>query len=729
MRGGIRQFCRTPQDRSADIYNPRFIGSMRARHRRFATNSIIPAYRGDDKPAFPAYPEPDDEGYRPRGTLCERMPMLKTEDEATPQGIRPDPLSEWLEADGRGGFASGTAGGVRTRRYHALLLTATTPPSGRVVLVNGIDAWVESGAERFALSSHRYAPDMLYPDGQRRLVAFAHDPWPRWMFRLESGHLISQELLVDRDGCETMLRWRLLEGDGPIGLALRPLLSGRDFHGLHRENPRFDFRATIEGGNVAWRPYPEFPAIAALTNGAYTHAPDWYRNFTYDEEAARGLDHIEDLATPGLFRWDLGTAPAILMFRTGDGLDVRSGAHAERLAESETARRNTLEPRFGRAVESYLVDRDRGGTILAGFPWFADWGRDTFVALRGLCLATGRLDEAEAILAGWANAVSEGMLPNRFPDEGDVPEYNSVDAALWFVVATHDFFAGTSRAGRPVRPAVADALRAAVDAILAGYAAGTRHGIGLDTDGLLRAGSPGQQLTWMDAKVGDRVVTPRIGKPVEIQALWLNALRIAGAWSDRWHEIAARGLAAFLARFPDPETGGLYDVIDVDHVAGTVDGSIRPNQIFAAGGLPFPLITGDLARSVTALVETRLATPLGLRTLDPADPRYVGQYVGGVPERDGAYHQGTAWPWLMGAFVEAWIRVHGDSARIRRQARDRFLAPLLAHLEVAGLGHVSEICDGDAPHTPRGCPFQAWSLGELIRLMAATGEPGPTGGK
>jgi len=238
----------------------------------------------------------------------------------------------------------------------------------------------------------------------------------------------------------------------------------------------------------------------------------------------------------------------------------------------------------------------------------------------------------------------------------------------------------------------------------------------LDTDGLIRAGEPGLQLTWMDAKIGDRTITPRIGKPVEIQALWINALRIAGSWSDRWAQTERAARAAFQARFPNPQNGGLFDVVDVDHRAGENDPRIRPNQIFAVGGLPYPVLEGDLARGVVDLVERTLLTPLGLRSLAPDDAGYIAHYRGGPAERDTAYHQGTVWPWLTGPFVEAWLRVHGHSPTAKATARTRFLQPLLDHLETAGLGHVSEVADGDPPHTPGGCPFQAWSLGELIRV-------------
>ncbi len=621
---------------------------------------------------------------------------------------------EWLEPDNQGGFASGTDMLARTRRYHALLLTATTPPTGRVVLVNGIEAWLETSSGRIFLSTQRYAPDTLYPDGATHITAFTHDPWPAWTFALPDGTSLRQEIVVDPDAGETLLRWQLTApGGGPYHLSVRPLLSGRDYHSLHRENASFDFGATVRAGNVTWRPYAGLPAIAALTNGAYTHAPEWYRDFLYTEERDRGLDCIEDLASPGTFTFDLAQGVAAMILRAGDGLSVRAAARAARLIETERARR-TGEA-LTRAAGAYFADRDAGQTLIAGFPWFTDWGRDTFIALRGLALGTGHTREAASILSEWAGTVSEGMLPNRFPDASGPPEYNAVDASLWFIVAVHDLLA----TGAPVDSA---RLLGAIEAILTGYTAGTRFNIGADADGLVRAGVPGVQLTWMDAKVGDRVITPRIGKPVEVQALWINALRIGAAASARWAELAERAQSAFAARFPDPATGGLLDVVDADHVAGRTEAHVRPNQILAVGGLPFPVLEGDAARRMVDVVEARLLTPLGLRTLDPADPAYVGHYRGGPAQRDGAYHQGTAWPWLMGPFVQAWLRVRGETAAAKDEARRRFLPPLLAHLADAGLGHVSEVVDGDAPHTPGGCPFQAWSLGELIRIRAMLGE-------
>ena len=635
--------------------------------------------------------------------------------------------AEWLEADGLGGFASGTAGGERTRRYHALLLAATRPPAGRMVLVNGMEGWIDStGGARYALTRHRYVPDHLYPDTTAPLVDFNTEPWPRWRFRIDEHSHVTVELFVVRASAQTVLRWRLEVSEpraDALRLCVRLLISGRDYHALHHENPVFDFTVHGSGEHVWWQPYRDLPAIVARTNGVYAHAPDWYRNFCYLRERERGLDCNEDLATPGIFSFDLSRGEAVMILHACSceavGAVVHAAASADeiaaRLADQEHRRRAAFAGCLQRGAEEYVVARGDGQTIIAGYPWFTDWGRDTFIAMRGLLLASGRHDEAESILLEWTGTISEGMLPNRFPDDGSAPVYNSVDASLWFVVAVHDYLR-TGHASVTTR----NALQRAVDAILEGYARGTRFNIGAADDGLLRAGMAGMQLTWMDAKIGDWVVTPRTGKPVEVQALWINALRIALAWNGRWRDLEARASASFVERFVNPATGALYDVVDVDHKRGCIDAKIRPNQIFAAGGLPYPVIDSARARVVVEQVESHLLTPLGLRSLAPTDPEYIGRYDGSPLERDGAYHQGTVWLWLMGPFVEAWFRVRQaagvpDAASFD-EARTRFLAPLYAHLDCAGLGHVSEIADGDAPHVPRGAPFQAWSLGELLRI-------------
>jgi predicted glycogen debranching enzyme len=630
-----------------------------------------------------------------------------------------DDRTEWLEADGLGGFASGTTSGIRTRRYHALLLAATTPPTGRMVLVNGLDAWIErEGTASEFLTRQRYAPDVVAPERGAALERFESEPWPTWRWRLADGTRIEQELFVPRGLPLVALRWRVLEGPREGVLAVRPFLSGRDAHATHHENGAFSFDADRGGAHLTWRPYAGVPGISALTEGIYQPDPQWYRGFRYTEEQARGLDDIEDLAAPGVFRWNLDSGDPVLILSVAGTLplDAAVAPTYTRLRREERARRERAGSPLERAAEAYLVRRGGGHTIVAGYPWFTDWGRDTFIALRGLCLATGRLAEARSILLEWSGHASEGMLPNRFADQGGVPEYNTVDASLWYVVAVHDYFRAVDARGRRVPARDRRALAGAVRAILDGHVRGTRYGIRCTEDGLLASGEPGVQLTWMDAKVGDWVVTPRTGKAVEIQALWLNALRVAEEFTPAYRSLWERGSRAFAERFWNAEAGGLYDVVDVGHVPGRVDPALRPNQILAVGGLPWPLLQGERARQVVDLVEARLWTPLGLRTLAPGSEGYRPRYEGGVLSRDGAYHQGTVWPWLLGPFVEAWVRVRGGGTRARRDARRRFLTPVLEHLRTAGVGHISEIADAEAPHEPRGCPFQAWSVAEVLRL-------------
>lgn len=622
---------------------------------------------------------------------------------------------EWLEADGLGGFASGTSSGVATRRYHALLLAAQDPPSNRVVLVNGFRAWLETPSGNVQLTRHYFAPDVLTA-ADARLESFTTEPWPTWRYVGESGLVIEQELFVERGSPSVYVRFQAFGAAAGVRLCLRPFFSGRDFHAMHHENPVFRWQPGTRGRALCFSPYDGVPSTELVSNGEYQHAPEWYRSFRYQAELARGLESDEDLAAPGVLRFDLSEAPAILILHAttpGSALgDADATTLFARASERERARRAAFPSVLARAADSYLVSRGRGRTVIAGYPWFGDWGRDTFIALRGLCLATGRFAEAREILLEWSNVVSDGMLPNRFPDGTGEPEYNSVDASLWYVIAVSELLEADST----VPDAERRALQHAVLAIVEGYGRGTRYGIARDADGLLRAGVPGVQLTWMDAKVGDYVVTPRIGKPVEIQALWINALAIAARFDPRYGNWSERARASFEARFWNESGGYLYDVVDVHHEPTRVDRALRPNQIFAAGGLPLTLVSAERARRIVDRVATELVTPLGLRTLGPQEPGYVPHFRGGIWERDTAYHQGTAWPWLMGPFVEAWLKSRSGNESAKREAEQRFVEPLRQHLAHAGIGHVSEVADGDPPFTPGGCPFQAWSVGELLRV-------------
>lgn len=679
--------------------------------------------------------------------------------------LRYDPHAEWLEADGRGGFASGTVSGERTRRYHALLLAAidhgggerkdSDPPPGRYVLVNGLEAWLENAAgERRFISTQYYEGEVTQPRGVDAIADFSYEPWPRWTFRFgDDGPTLAQELFVVPGAGLTLLSWRLLEeGDaGGWHFHVRPFLSGRDYHGMQHQNPALEFNPQLTRGRLTWKTYARVPAVHAWSDGAYRHDPLWYRNFLYRKERERGLDCLEDLASPGVFTWHLSVdAPhtaaagsstqrrAVLAVAAEgafnpEALPISPDAEPrfyDIIEDYEASRRAAAAARhpdtLSRAASAYLIRNRRGPTIIAGYPWFTDWGRDTFISLRGLCLATGRFAEAGEILLRWAATVGdEGMCPNRFPDVGSEPEFNSVDASLWFIIAACNYLNALRAAGQPVPDGHRDTLHATAEKILAGYQAGTRFGIRLDpADCLLACGVPGSDwaLTWMDARI-DRdgrciPVTPRVGKPVEIQALWLNALHAVGAPvpASRWNALFETGAISFQRRFYDDERGSLLDVADCDHVPGKDDDSFRPNQIFAVGGLPFSLLAPHEAVRVVAAVEEKLVTPFGLRTLAAGTPGYHARYEGNGPQRDSAYHQGTVWPWLLGPFVEAWVRVRGETAEAKAEARRRFLDPLLGHLEDAGLGHLAEIADAEPPRRALGCPFQAWSLGEALRL-------------
>ena len=544
------------------------------------------------------------------------MPQTRT------VGYSPD--AEWLEPDGLGGFASGTVGGARTRRYHALLLAATTPPTGRVALVNGIEAWLETGAGRFALSSQRYTPDVTYPDGASRVAAFRPEPWPAWTFRCEDGTEVAQEVVAVQGRPEVVLRWRRTGGDGPARLVVRPLLSGRDYHGLHHENPAFGFAPETAPGRVTWRPYPGLPAVTALANGEYRHDPAWYRNFLYAKEVERGLDAVEDLASPGELAFDLAARDAVLVLRAGE---PEAGAVSPEILarghlKAEAARRAAFASPLHRAADAYVVRRGAGRTVVAGYPWFTDWGRDTFITLRGLLTVARRGRARARHPAGLGRRRVARHAAEPLPRLGRAAGVQLGRRRALVRGRGARLPAGgapAGRAGRRRRAGRAGARDRGRSSTATGRARATASAP--TTDGLLAAGEPGLQLTWMDAKIGDWVVTPRIGKPVEVQALWLNALAIGrGTGADCGH-LYRRARAAFQARFWNPERGCLYDVVDADHVPGRNDPSFRPNQILAVGGLPFQLLDEPQASRVVDAVERELLTPLGLRSLAPRRAR------------------------------------------------------------------------------------------------------------
>ena len=629
---------------------------------------------------------------------------------------------EWLETNGIGGFACSTLSGMNTRRYHALLTAATRPPVGRVVLLSKLEETLVLGEQRFELSANQYR-DVIHPHGYEYLASFRLDPFP--VFRYRCGDVQLEKTVLLEQGENTVVIQYELLGDlqgHTCSLEVRPLIAFRDYHSLTHANDAIRREVVAQAGMAIITPYPDLPSLYFAHNAeSIDTAGLWFYNFAYERERERGLDFLEDLYSPFLLRFNFaGNSSAAIVASTlrhavGDAPQLHDRELQRRaLVAGAAPPDDPFAAALTCAADQFIVARGDQKSVIAGYPWFGDWGRDTMISLPGLTLVTGRHDDARNILRAFARSIDRGMLPNRFPDSGETPEYNTVDATLWMFHAIHEFLRYTGDYDF-VRAELYQPLTGIID----WHERGTRYGIHLDSDGLLHAGERGVQLTWMDAKVGDWVVTPRQGKPVEIQALWHNALcvmaRLASVFGEtaacaHYTALADRAREGFLPAFWNDATGCLYDVIS-DH--GVPDASIRPNQIFAVS-LPFPLISVERALQVMDVVEWELLTPYGLRTLSPRDPKYQGRYDGDPRSRDGAYHQGTVWPWLLGPFLTSYVKVHGNTEEARRRA-DRFLDPLRLHLLEAGLGQISEVFDGDVPQRPGGCFAQAWSVAEVLR--------------
>lgn len=632
---------------------------------------------------------------------------------------------EWLVTNGLGGYASGTLSGINTRRYHGLLVAALEPPVGRTVLVGGVMEHVTYAGATTALSTHEYVDGTIDPHGYRHLQSFRLEgTLPVWTFAIADA-LLERRVWMAHGANTTYVSYRLVRATGNLELSVTPLITYRDFHVLTTdEGWRPDVHARTR--DVAITAYPSAQPFRMIADaGEFRADGDWYWGFLHREESARGLDDRADLYAPGAFRVILQPDDALNLTLTAEGSDPEppdasfNAERARQLAVLRTANADHLDPviqQLTLAADQFIVQRmdsgsSTGRTVIAGYHWFNDWGRDTMISLPGLMLATNRFDEAADVLRTFAGYISEGLLPNNFPDRsGVVPGYNTVDATLWYVLAIDAYHrsTGDERLVSDLLPAVQEIVKRHVE--------GTCFGIGVDPqDGLLRAGEPGVQLTWMDAKVGDWVVTPRIGKPVEINALWYNVLRVLARFRAERDpgasaEITARAdqvIGSFRSRFRTEQHAWLADV--VDGPAGD-DWTLRPNQVFAIS-LPYPLLEGDDARAVVNAASRALMTSYGPRSLSPDHPAYRGTYGGDQTSRDGGYHQGPVWSWLTGAFVNAHLRVYGD-----RRAALGWLKPFADHLTDAGLGSISEILEGAPPHPPRGCIAQAWSVAEVLRV-------------
>lgn len=636
---------------------------------------------------------------------------------------------EWLVTNGLGAYASGTVSGGRTRRYHGLLIAALQPPVGRTQLVSTFDELIHYAGADFPLATHRWVGGAVDPKGFLNLESFHLEAtMPVWTYTLADA-LLEKRIWMRQGENTTYIQYRLLRASSSIDIELKALVNYRDFHSsTHAGDWRMKIDPVKDGLKVqAFDSATPFYLKSSVAACELRH--EWYHGFYYAEETARGLDDQEDQLFAALFRAKLEPGASVTFVAT---TVENASLDAETMLAERTNRNVKLFHQWQvknealasetpswlwqlvLAADQFIVNRPLpdepdGLGIIAGYHWFADWGRDTMIALPGLTLATGRPDVARKILLSFSRYVDGGMLPNNFPDAGGKPEYNTVDAALWYLEAIRQYFADTKDAAtlQKLFPVLAEIINA--------HLKGTRFNIHVDpADGLLYAGGPGVQLTWMDAKIGDWVVTPRAGKPVEINALWINALetmagfaRALGEPAEACEKMAARASKSF-QKFWNKDRGYCFDVIDSPGIGN--DAALRPNQIFAVS-LPVSPLSSDQQKSVVDTCARHLLTSYGLRSLAPFESGYIGHYGGSPRDRDAAYHQGTVWGWLLGPFALAHYRVYRD-----REVALRFLEPLGRQIYSSGLGTLNEIFDADAPFIPRGCIAQAWSVAEVLRV-------------
>jgi predicted glycogen debranching enzyme len=675
---------------------------------------------------------------------------------------------EWLLTNGLGGFAMGTVSGIPERRYHAWLIAAMRPPLGRVVTLSSCAEWLvvengpdQPGVKRYELSSYQFGGGTIHPHGVDLLRSFAASAQAvEWEWALPGvGLRVTRGLLLAHGANAAMVRYTVQGFERRAWLEVRPLVGLRDFHGLRREGARFDTRVSegrveVMGGGGEGRLMMTARREDGGSETRFVSDPQWWRSFEYERDRRRELDSREDLFSPGVFTFECGGEARVSLqaWVDGEGREAplrgtweeergrleRRGealcrAAGDGLGESAgvgTARGRAVAP-LVRAADQFVVKRESAGkrlaTIIAGYPWFSDWGRDTFISMRGLLLATGRHAEALEALLAFAGLQRRGLIPNCFDDGSGRAQYNTVDASPWFVHAACEYLRVTGdRAGFT-------AVRGACLNVIDAYRDGTDFGIRMDRDGLITAGNERTQLTWMDARHGDVVFTARHGKAVEINALWYSGLlELAGAIEAdipkrarelrQVAELAGRG---FEALFWNPARGCLFDVV----MPGGADGRLRPNQIFAVSQ-PYSALSAEKRAAVVGSVRERLLTPVGLRTLEASDPGYRARFEGGMFERDGAYHNGTVWPWLIGPYCEAVLRVGRFSEAAKREVRG-VLAPLLAEFgepRTPGgpVRQIPEVYDGepvDGVRRADACMAQAWSVGEVIRVMALVSAP------
>ncbi len=633
--------------------------------------------------------------------------------------LEPFAQQEWLLTNGLGGFAASSVVGCNIRKYHGLLIAATMPPVGRIATLSRLGEMIvfDDDKEHPHELAVNFFRESVHPQGHRYLQKFELEDIARWHYDVE-GVKVTKELLVPWMSNAVGIRYTIDPGTKKsFEFRVAPFFAMRDFHTTRHANG-YDLPFEIEERGVSV--HVDGNALFLRADlGSFSKDPSWWYGHVYPIETERGQDDSEDLFTPGRFTLKVKEKTQLTLWGTIDknqtidwshALEARRSTIAKACSFAESAKSNTLQ-KLARAANDFVVyrkspDGTDGTTVIAGYPWFADWGRDTMISLPGLLLVPGRFDQARKVLSVFAEYVSEGMIPNRFDDYTNEPHYNTVDASLWFIHACFEYL----RLSKD-EPTFNKTLRPACQKILDGYRRGTRFHIRMDeTDGLITQGDAHTQLTWMDAKCGDIAFTPRQGKPVEINALWYHALVLMNE-----RALAEKVRDSFTKAFWISPFRGLADVVDGGAGKYTRDSSIRPNQIFAVS-LPNSPLTRDQQSAVVEVVRRELLTPMGLRTLAKSDPKFSPKYIGIQFERDRAYHNGTIWAWLQGAFLEAYLRVHDRSEESIAQAR-RWLSPLIDHMnETACIGQISEIFEADDPHRPVGCCAQAWSIAEVLRL-------------
>lgn len=626
---------------------------------------------------------------------------------------------EWLETNGLGGWSGSSIIGCNTRRYHGLLVAATAPPAERMNLVSKMDETIVTDNGRFELGTNNYGA-VIHPCGHQFQTSFSKKLFPEFAYEAGGVQLTKTIAMVHGENTVVIV-YKVMQADKPFLMELLPLVPVRGYHNLMHANDAINRGALFSNEMLKVKPYEGTPDIFVKVPGAYFQEDaNWFYNFNYTIEQYRGLDFTEDLFSYGKLSVKLKAGDTLgIIVSTEDP----SGKNAEELLQTEEKRRidllqgesfhGTTEQLLTLAADQFIVKRGENlKTVIAGYHWFTDWGRDTMISLPGLTLSTGRYTDAKKIIAAFAESVSMGMLPNRFQDNGEAPEYNNADGTLWYFIAIHKYLQATNDT-----TFVLDTILPVLKDIIDWHFKGTRYNIHVDEDGLLFAGEEGQQLTWMDARIGNWVVTPRMGKAVEIQALWFNTLKIFAnllrlnnqhADASMVETSAEKTRQHFTDKFWYKEGNYLYDAIDENGIADT---ALRPNQLFAIS-LPFSLIDGIKASAVLKIVEAQLYTAPGLRSLPKTDVHYVPVYGGDAWHRDSSYHQGTVWSWLLGPYIDALIKVNGTTEKAQ-QVIHRFTG----HLNEACIGSVSEIFDAAAPHHPRGCVAQAWGVAEVLRVI------------